>query len=88
MKKIEVESLSSSTNSAVVRLPGRNFPGLVLQGDSLKILMDEAHEVARLSKHTNISELIDTADHLAQVLGEYLRHYEESLKEHGEALPY
>jgi hypothetical protein len=88
MIKIEIESFSSSTNAAVIRLPGRKFPALVLQGDSLKILMDEAHEVARLSRRTNISELVDAADHLAQLLGEYLRHYEEALKKHGESLPY
>jgi hypothetical protein len=33
----EPEVLSDVSNNAVVRMPGRRFPGLVIQGDSLSI---------------------------------------------------
>jgi Family of unknown function (DUF6959) len=88
MTKMEIESLSDEVNAAVIRLPGRQFPGLVLQGDSLKILLNEAQEVARLSRSASVSELADAADNLVELLGRYVRCYEEALKSHREPLPY
>ena len=85
--KIEVEQYAAATNAAVIRLPGRKFPGVVLQGDSLKVLPDCAEDVARLAEHASpdLKELIqELRDHLQG----YLRVYEDTLKTHGQALPY
>jgi hypothetical protein len=38
MTKMEIEVYSEATNQAVVQMPGRQFPGSVIQGDSLSIL--------------------------------------------------
>ena len=35
MERVEVELFSDGSNDAVVRMPGRQFPGMVVQGDSL-----------------------------------------------------
>lgn len=37
MEDDRVKVLSRQSNAAVVRMPGRSFPGVVLQGDSLRI---------------------------------------------------
>jgi hypothetical protein len=38
--------LTEATNYAVVQLPGRRFPGVVFQGDSLDGLIGDLEEVA------------------------------------------
>ncbi|MGW0206694.1 DUF6959 family protein [Streptomyces sp. NPDC003233] len=35
MERAEAELLMDGGNNAVVRLPGRQFPGVLIQGDSL-----------------------------------------------------
>ena len=41
MKLSEVEIYSDATNMAVMRHPSRNFPGVLIQGDSLHRLLSE-----------------------------------------------
>jgi hypothetical protein len=41
--------LTGPHNYAIVQLPGRRFPGVVVQGDSLSILCEQASRVARLA---------------------------------------
>jgi hypothetical protein len=70
-------------------MPGRNFPGCVVQGDSLCILYHRALDVPSLAKTTHPdSELIDDATELVEMLGGWLDHYESVLKENGFRLPY
>jgi hypothetical protein len=45
MKKEEVEIFSDASNMAVMRHPGRNYPGSLIQGDSLYSLLQVAKEV-------------------------------------------
>jgi hypothetical protein len=42
----EVKLLSEPTNYAVVHLPGRAYPGVVFQGDSLNTLINELRRVS------------------------------------------
>jgi Family of unknown function (DUF6959) len=88
MTKIEVESFSGTTNATVVRLPGRQFPGIVVQGDSLKILLDSASEVAQLSRGTNVPGLEESAEEVVRLLNGYRQAYEEALSRHNQSLPY
>ncbi len=88
MTKIEVESFLGTTNAAVVRLPGRKFPGIVLQGDSLKILLDSAAEVAQLSRGSNVPGLEESAEEVVRILNGYRQAYEEALSSHNQPLPY
>ncbi|MFF5778388.1 DUF6959 family protein [Streptomyces virginiae] len=38
MERVEAELFTDGGNDAVVRLPGRDFPGVLIQGDTLSIL--------------------------------------------------
>ncbi|WP_373294465.1 DUF6959 family protein [Streptomyces albiflavescens] len=39
MERVEAELFTDGGNDAVVRLPGRNFPGVLIQGDTLSAAM-------------------------------------------------
>jgi hypothetical protein len=49
MKRVEVEMFSETVNYPVVRVPGRVFPGVVIQGDSLSVLASMAEDILALS---------------------------------------
>ena len=53
----QLEMWSEQVNSAVVRVPGRRFPGVVVQGDSLSILFDLAMFVAEHLPETSDPEV-------------------------------
>ena len=59
--EIVVELLSDAINYVVVKTPGRSFPGMVIQGDSLARLYRSAAEVCRLAKGCGDDELIGDA---------------------------
>jgi Family of unknown function (DUF6959) len=42
MQRVEVELFTDPGNNAVVRLGGRRFPGVLIQGDTLSILWQQA----------------------------------------------
>lgn len=90
MKRVELEVYSETSNYAIVKPPGRQFPGAVVQGDSLSILCAEAKELAQRIKALNVhdEELLYLArDHQESLLSR-LVHYQEVLAEHGIRLPY
>jgi hypothetical protein len=88
MKKEEVEILSDASNMAVMRHPGRNYPGSLIQGDSLYSLLQTAKEVRKEIHNNNYSEANEELGELIQLLENRLNHYEAVLKEHGIELPY
>jgi hypothetical protein len=88
METIETEVFSQASNRAIIRMPGRRFPGCVIQGDSLSILADLAESVYERVKESSDEELVDEAAELKDLLLGYLLHYETVLEEHGLELPY
>ena len=88
IEKIEVESFSTDPNAAVIKLPGRKFPGAVIQGDSLKILIDCLENASILAKRLGDSQLQESVEELENLLTPYLRAYEETLRANGQLLPY
>ncbi len=91
MELKEVEVFSTVVNAAVVRVPGRRFPGVVIQGDSLSILRSDvqtARELASVDSPEARAELADVLVELEEKLAGYLAVYEETLRAHGMALPY
>jgi hypothetical protein len=82
-----VEIYSDASNAAIMRHPGRRFPGVLVQGDTLRILVGQAASVVersgRLSRDAR-DELNDLLEKLQDLLG----HYEETLLKHGLDLPY
>jgi hypothetical protein len=82
-----VEILSDTSNMAVMRHPGRNFPGVLVQGDTLDGLVRELEVVLaernRLSEEA-AGELEDVYDRLAA----FLAHYTSVLRAHALELPF
>lgn len=77
--------LSEPTNFAVVHLPGRAFPGVVFQGDSLDALIADLESVASTPDAAEKEAILaDVLDRLRNVQG----HYEAVLERLGIRLPY
>jgi hypothetical protein len=57
----QVEVWSSEVNAAIVRMPGRRFPGAVIQGDSLSILLAHAVSVVESLAEGPRNEAFDEA---------------------------
>ncbi len=81
-----IEVFSEASNRAVVRMPGRRFPGVVIQGDSLSLLVSAARLVREGVPQGGA--LQETANELFDLLSGYLAHYESVLAENGIELPY
>lgn len=82
----EVEIFSDATNAVVMRHPGRHFPGVLVQGDTLSNLCKAADEAcAGLSPST---EAFAAANDLRSHLWDLLNHYKIVLDTHGLPLPF
>lgn len=67
------ELLTEPTNFAVIQLPGRRFPGVVFQGDSLGSLCADLRAALAEKEATDIrSEIEAIVSDLDQVLRAYL----------------
>lgn len=83
-----VELLSRAINFAVVQLPGRAFPGVVVQGDTMHSFARQVDEMACLLNAGNFAELASEINDLKQQLSAALIHYEMVCDKRGIALPY
>ena len=88
MERIEVEVYSDATNLAVLRFPGREFPGSLIQGDTLSGLLGLASSIRSRAAKTPDTELREESEELVCRLEERLRVYEDALARHGIRLPY
>ncbi|MFG2944438.1 DUF6959 family protein [Streptomyces adustus] len=88
MERIEAELLTDGGNDAVVRLPGRRFPGVLVQGDSLRILRGDVAELAAACEQGDLDEARDCAGLLLAHLDALLARYETALSEHELPRPY
>ena len=88
MQKVEVEVFSDAVNAWVVRTPGRQYPALVIQGDTFSNFFALAQELLERVRKIGDSDSIDTAAHLRDRLWEQLHHYEDVLSANGFQLPY
>lgn len=87
MKLSEVEIYSDATNMAVMRHPSRNFPGVLIQGDSLHRLLSEL-AVVLAEKGTLSEEAAAELEGIHEELSEKLSHYTKVLQAHGLELPF
>lgn len=88
MQKLELEVYGTASNAAVVRAPGRRFPGVIVQGDTLATLLDSATDIASRAAETPDEELLGEAQLLRDRLAGLLFQYEAAMDEHGLELPY
>lgn len=77
--------LTPPHNYAVVQLPDRVYPGVVVQGDSLYMLWQSAQEVAEVAKGTPAEE---DALYLSEELHSILRLYMRVLGQKKIPLPF
>ncbi|MEU8006722.1 hypothetical protein AB0B66_36665 [Catellatospora sp. NPDC049111] len=85
----EVTLLSQAGNAAVVHLPGRAFPGVNLQGDSLSVLRTQLAGAAGTLRETpGDADALDELDDVVRELNALLAYYERVLARHGMRRPY
>jgi hypothetical protein len=82
------EILSHIPNSGIVQMPGRKFPGIVMQGDTLSKLFDGVRFLLHEFKIRRDEERYFETLIIAKQLQGQLVHYEETLIKRGIGLPY
>ena len=86
MRKDTVEIYSDTANAAVMKHPGRKFPGVLVQGDTLHSLCQAADRMCKEIGPTGPG--FEDANELRNKLWSYLTHYKQVLIEHDMKLPF
>lgn len=74
-QRIEVEALSSDVNAPVLRIPGRRFPGVLIQGDALHALCGRVDALCAAASSAP-SDLAEAALEIRDILEPYRRVYD------------
>ncbi len=90
MELEQLEVYSREANYAVIKPPGRSYPGRVIQGDSLGILCRMAKHIAESVRHgeTTDEEFLGNVEQLANSLIGRMLHYQQVLSAHGIDFPH
>ena len=83
-----VEIYSNRTDAAIMRHPGRKFPGVLVQGDNLNLLCMIADSLCAKLQATMEPASYRELDQLRKALKGYHDHYRDTLQEHRIPLPY
>ncbi|CAH1903828.1 conserved hypothetical protein [Candidatus Nitrotoga sp. HW29] len=81
MKELTVMLYGEQTNNAVIKLPAREYPGVLVQGDTLKNLLDTGELVASLAKQQRNDDLANEAEGLVEMLRDIYQVYVQELGE-------
>jgi len=87
MKIEPIEVYSDATNQAVIRHPGRRFPGILIQGDTLHAIVISLRVVIKNAACLD-QESQDRLGEVAQSLDALLAHYRAVLVAHHIDLPF
>lgn len=88
MRIEEIEIHSDQTNAAIMRHPGRRFPGLLIQGDTLFSLWWQADRACAVAHGRLTEDEYHEIEELRDRLRAYLDHYKRVLEEHQIQLPF
>jgi hypothetical protein len=88
MTDLSAPILAEVPNSGIVQLPGRRFPGVVVQGDSLSSMFDELASALGHAKHRRDGEAYYATFAVTSQLQDLLAAYENTLGAIGTSLPY
>ncbi|MEU4598508.1 hypothetical protein [Nocardia sp. NPDC023988] len=80
--------LGTQGNYSLIRSAGRRFPGLLIQGDTLSVLVSDLREVGELLETGDIEEARSAANELLTEFSAMQASYEVMMKEAGIKLPY
>lgn len=83
-----VEIYSDQANAAVMRHPGRRFPGILVQGDTLHSLCVSADAACAQVRVAIGDEGFEELNELRNRLWSLLAHYKTVLGEHSIRLPF
>jgi hypothetical protein len=79
---IDVEFLDREGNVAVLRLPDRKFPGILVQGDTMATFRD------LLANAVSAGDASDEIQEAHVRVAEWMQYYESVLKSNGIRRPY
>ncbi|QDU45483.1 hypothetical protein Mal52_39770 [Symmachiella dynata] len=87
MHLMQIEPLEvycRDSNYAIVKPPGRKFPGAVIQGDSLAILAYLANQIAMAAAENRATgdTFLGHVEELNNLLVDRILHYQEVLQNH------
>lgn len=85
MRTENVEIYTDQSNAVVLRHPGRKFPGVLVQGDTLYALWQQADEACA---EVGGEQLPEGLDELRSKLRALVDHYKVVLGAHGVPLPF
>jgi len=88
MRVEPVEIFSDATNNVVMKHPGRRFPGVLIQGDTLAEMCRKADSVCASARGTISPDAYAELNDLRNGLWGYLAHYKAVLGEHQIPLPF
>ena len=88
MEYMELEVYSQSINRGVVKMPSQNFPGLLLQGETLAALLKLAKAIHEKAQNTADTELVTASLEMQDTLQKLVSHFEATLNKHNIPLPY
>jgi hypothetical protein len=88
MEPVEVELYEHVANFAVLRLPTRRFPGVLVQGDSLSVLYSQARAVRAALDTGDFDQAREAVQDLVEDLEVRLRAYIDVLDRAGIRLPF
>jgi hypothetical protein len=74
--------------TGIVHMPGRKYPGVVIQGDSLAIWRTHVEAAREALVRGDLDEARAELTSLEDGMSEWQTHYEKALKKHGFDLPY
>lgn len=88
MRTEPIEIYSDDSNQAILRHPGRRFPGVLVQGDTLKILHGQVLGALNEGDNALSEDARLDLEHVRDFLSGCLDHYRSVLREHGMELPF
>lgn len=88
MRTETVEICSDATNAAVMRHPERNFPGVLIQGDTLHSICSRVDDICASARSELGEETYLELNELRNHLWDLLRHYKVVLTEHEIPIPF
>lgn len=88
MSQSEIKSLYESSNLYIVQLPTRNFPSIVLQGDTFYSIYKSIQGLKKNVAPNTAKELFEDIDDLENRFKNILNVYEKVLAENNIKRPY
>ena len=86
--KLEIDIYTDQINFAVLKLPERNFPGVLFQGDSLAILERRISKAISLIKRGEVKEALEWLELCRDELSETKDFYVKTIIANGFGVPF